>query len=280
MNDSTWHVPDNLLVRFALDVTSLDDVTAASIEAHLVACASCRDGVTAAAPAVVEATWIELADVIDRPRSSFVERAFRRMGVGSATSRVLAATLPLRAAGLIATVVVAAGAVALSRGAGADGPFLVLAPLAPLATVAAAFARVADPGGEAGIATPLHGAGLAVRRAATVLAVAFVTLGAASLALPSLSGAAEAWVLPGLALALSGLALATWVRIEAAVVGLSFAWCAGVTTMRFGAGWHTAIDSLALFGAGGQAAAVTLAVAAAAVLAARRDRLATLEVLR
>ena len=175
---------------------------------------------------------------------------------------------------------VAGGAVALSRAAGADGPFLVLAPLAPLGAVAAAFAPVADPGGEAGVATPLHGAGLVVRRTLAVLTVTFVALALAALALPNLSGSAAAWVLPGLALTLSALALATWTRIEVAVWSLGAGWLTAVTLGRWLVERPTAIDAVPLFTAPGQATAAAVAVAATAVLVARRDRLATLEAFR
>jgi hypothetical protein len=277
MTSTTWHAPPEVLRRFAVDPAGLDDVTAASVEAHLVACAECRRAVSAAVPALVDESWAGVADVIDRPRPNLVERLLERLGLPSTTARLLGATVPLRAAGLVATLVVAAGAAALSRSADADGPFLVLAPLVALATIAASFAPVADPGGEAGVATPMHGAGLAVRRAVAVLSVTFVALGLASLALPHLSGTAAAWVLPGLALTLSALALSTWIRVEAAAWALGSAWVIGLLVLRVQQGRATAIDAVPLFDTVGQIVAAAVAVGAAALLASRRERLATLE---
>jgi hypothetical protein len=278
MTSTTWHAPPDVLERFAGDPGGLDDVTAASVEAHLVACADCRRVVARApTPALVDETWAAIADVIDRPRPNLVERLLELLGLPSTTARLLGATAPLRAAGLVATLVVAAGAVALSRRSGADGPFLVLAPLAPLAAIAASFAPVLDPGGEAGMATPLHGAGLVLRRAAAVLSVTFLALGCASFALPNLSSTAAAWVLPSLALTLGALALSTWVPVEAAAWGLGGAWVLGLLGWRWHRGWSSAIDAVPIFDPVGQAAAALLAVAAAAVLVRRRDRLAVLE---
>jgi hypothetical protein len=280
MTSTTWHAPSRVLERFAADPAALDDVTAASVEAHLVACAECRQKVAAAVPALVDESWAAIVDVIDRPHPNLAERVLERLGLPSTTARLLGPTLPLRAAGLVATLVVAAGAATLSRTTGADGPFLVIAPLAPLATIAAAFAPVADPGGEAGAATPMYGARLAVRRAVAVLSVTFVALGAASLALPNLSSSAAAWVLPGLALTLTALALSTWIRLELAVWWLGTTWLGVVVLLRWGQGWGTAIDAVPLFDPIGQAAAAVVAAAAVSVLVSRRDRLALLDGLR
>ena len=278
MTSTTWHAPPDVLERFAGDPGGLDDVTAASVEAHLVACPDCRRVVArAAAPALVDESWAAIADVIDRPHPNLVERLLELVGLPSTTARLLGATAPLRAAGLVTTLLLAAGAAALSRQSGADGPFLVLAPLAPLAAVAATFAPVLDPGGEAGVATPLYGAGLVVRRAAAVLSVTFVALGLASLTLPHLSGEAAAWVLPGLALTLGALALGTWTRIEVAVWSLGATWIVGVLGLRWQQGWGSTVDAIPLFDPGGQAAALLVALGAAAVLVHRRDHLAILD---
>ena len=171
----------------------------------------------AAAPALAATSWAAIADRIDRPRPTLLERFLRRLGIGSGTGRLLAATPALQLAGLAAVAAVALAAGMLSRTVGANGLFLVLAPLVPLAAVAASFAPAADPAGEAGVGTPLHGAGLVLRRAGAVLAVTFGLLGVAALALPDLGPAAAAWVLPALALTLGSLALGTWLRVEVAV---------------------------------------------------------------
>jgi hypothetical protein len=281
MTDAHWHVPPPLLAGFADDPGAVDDVTAASIDAHLLACADCRQGLTAAAaPVLAAASWAAVADRIDRPRLTMLERLLRRLGIGSGTGRLLAATPALQAAGLVTVAVVAVAAGVLSRTAGADGLFLVLAPLVPLGAVAASFASAADPAGEAGVGTPLHGAGLVLRRAGAILTVNFGLLGAAALVLPDLGPSAAAWVLPALALALGSLALATWLRAEVAVATLAAGWLLTVWSLWWFAGHDIAVADSATFATAGQMAALAGTAAALTVLVARRDRFATLEVVR
>ena len=147
MTTTDWHVPDDLLRRFTDDPGAIDDVTASSIEAHLIQCADCRTRMAASAPAAfVAASWELVADRIDRPSGSMVERLLDRLGLDAGVARLLAATPALRAAGLAAVVGLAVGAAVLSRTSEAEGPFLVLAPLVPLLAVAASFAPASDPG--------------------------------------------------------------------------------------------------------------------------------------
>jgi hypothetical protein len=281
MTDAPWHVPTPLLARFADNPGNVDDVTAASIDAHLVACAECRHALTAAvAPAFAASSWAGVADRIDRPRATVLERLLRRLGMRSATTRLLAATPALQAAGLAAVAFIAVTAGVLSRTAGADGIFLVLAPLVPLGAVAASFASAADPAGEAGVGTPLHGAGLVLRRASAILAVNLGLLGAAALALPDLGPSAAAWVLPSLALARGALALGTWLRAEVAVATLASGWLLTAWGLWWFAGHDVAVADTATFAAHGQMAALAAVAAAVTVLVARRDRFATLEVAR
>lgn len=280
MTDIGWHAPPALLTRFAADPSAIDDTTAGSLEAHLVSCPSCRRALNGAAgPALVDASWSAIAERIDAPRQHVVLRLLGSIGVSSALARILAATPSLQAAGLAAIVAVATAAVVASRTAGALGPFLLIAPLAPLAAVAATFAASADPGGEAGVATPLHGVGLVVRRAVAVLAVTFVTLGVAAFALPELGPHAAAWVVPGLALALGAVALGTWVRVEVAVSLLAGGWLLAVSTVWW-AGDRGPVADTATFAASGQLTALAIAAAAATLVAVRRDRFATLEAFR
>ena len=281
MTDTDWHASPTLLARFALDPSAVDDTTASSIEAHLVGCAECRSQLSAGAdPAFVADSWAAVADRIDRPRASVVERLLDRLGISSGFARLLGATPALQAAGLTAVAALAVTAVVLSRTADAEGLFLVLAPLAPLLAVAASFTPAADPAGEAGVGTPLHGAGLVVRRAIVILGVSFGVLGVAALALPDLGPVAAAWVLPALALAVASLALGTWMRVEVAVGVLAGGWLFTLWSVWWLAGHDIAVADTVAFTAAGQMAAVAVTAAAAAVVVARRDQFATLEAFR
>jgi len=253
-------------------------VTVASIEGHLVACSACRVGLAAAtAPSYIAASWDAVADRIDRPRPSLVETFLERMGVGGGLARLVVATPALQFAGLAAVAGLAVAAVILSRSADAGGPFLVLAPLLPLAAVAATFTPAANPGGEAAVATPLHGAGLALRRAAIVLATTVMVLGLAAVGLPGIGMESAAWVLPALALALGSLALGTWWRVEICAGGLAAAWLVVTFSWRLTDGRHFSVGDTAVFRTTGQSGALGLALLATVILAARSDRYATLE---
>ena len=278
MSQTSWHVGRDVLSRFYADPASVDDVTASSIEAHLVSCDVCRAELTAFAPQDWLATsWDSVADQVDRPRATPMEWVLDRLGMRGGIARLVAATPALQLAGLAATLIVAVAAVVMSVGHGTDGPFLALAPLTPLAAVYISFAPTREPGGEAGVATPLNGAGLVVRRTAVVLAVTLGVLAVGALALPSLDANAAAWVLPALALSLGALALATWISIEVAVVSLAVGWLA-VLSVASVAGPRTAsiVDS-ATFSAVGQLFALVAVVVSLVVVVVRRDTFATSE---
>lgn len=276
MTTTDWHVPDATLVAFARDPRRLDGVAAGSAEAHLLHCPQCRAAVAEASPAtLVAASWAEVADVIDAPRRSLLERALTVVGVRATTARLVAATPALSLAWLAAVTVVTAAAVVVAHQRDASTVFLALAPLLPLGAVGVTFAAGADPAGEAGLAAPLAGAGLVLRRATAVLAASLVCLAIGAAALPVLDATAVAWVLPALALASGALALGTWRPVEQAAAGLAGLWLLAVIIAgsRADAG---GLAATALLGPPGQLAALTCTTAALAIVAVRRDRLALL----
>lgn len=281
MTDRTWHASTEQLHGFANHPESMEQTTAASLEAHLVGCDACRRDLAAAAdPATIARSWEALTDRIDQPRRSMVERALVRLGARSGSARLVAATPGLRASGLAGIALVAVAAVAMARGMGAEGPFLTAAPLVPLAAVAVSILPGADPIGEASVATPMHGIGLVLRRAVAILAVSFALLGVAALALPNLDLEAAAWVLPALALSVGAIALSTWIRMETAVTVLGGGWLFALTAVWLLAGRDVvAVDSRS-FVLATQLTALAVAVVAMAAIGARRDRLATLEAFR
>jgi len=102
----------------------------------------------------------------------------------------------------------------------------------------------------------------------------------AALALPDLGASAAAWVLPALALAAGALALATWLRVEVAVATLGAGWLLAVATAWWVAGREAPVADAATFAVAGQLTALLVAGVGVAVVAARRDRFATLEAFR
>lgn len=274
-----WHASDELLMRFVVDPAALDGAAAASLEAHLIACGRCRSSLNDHIGVdQVETSWSSIAQRIDEPRRSLLERGLSRLGVPEATARLIGATPALTAAALAAVVVVAAVVVAASRVTGSAGSFLVIAPLLPLAVVAAAFAPTSDPAGEAGIATPLHGIGLVLRRSSVVLAAVFIVLGIAALAIGDLQAPVIGWLLPSWALAVAALALATWLRAEVAAGALAFGWVVVVSLSRWMEGRTAGYAESPVFDTAGHVAALMVLVVALGVVHVRRDRFQTMEV--
>ncbi|MGW3359167.1 zf-HC2 domain-containing protein [Streptomyces bungoensis] len=206
----------------------------------------------------------------------------------SRPARLLWAAGPaVRGAWLPAVLVVAAGAMALGHGGGFPGAralLLAVAPVVPVAGVALSYGPHADPLHEITAATPAGGLRLALIRTAAVLAVSLPLLTLTGLLLPA-SGApaAAAWLLPGLALTLGTLALASFVGCRAAAGITAGGWLGTVllpvSAAPVGEATARLADRLArcLDGAATQGAWAAAAVLSAALLAARRpayDRLA------
>ncbi len=273
MNDDSWHASEMLLDRFVADPCAVDGITAASLEAHLLTCGRCRARVSErTSTTLVADSWRRVAAAIDEPRLSLLERVMIRLGVSESTARLLAGTPSLGLAGLGSIIVLASAAVASGRATDTSGGFLVLAPLLPLLAIATAFAAVADPAGEAGVATPLHGIGLVLRRAVVLLVAVFMVLGAADLAVGEVGVPVIAWVLPALALTLGALALGTWYRAETAASGLAIVWTLAVVGVRWMDGFQTGYADTATFSPPGQAIALLVLVIATAVVVVRRDQ--------
>jgi hypothetical protein len=274
---STWHAAPHVLARFATKPEDLDNVTASSVEEHLIACEQCRRAVAAAAePATITASWNAIADQVDRPPRPVGERLLGWFFPDD-MARVVAATPALRLSWLAAVIAVVAAVVAVTRSAGSPTPFLALAPLVPLAGVAISFGPAPDPAGEAALATPMHGAGLVLRRTVVVLATSLPIVLVGALALPALEWRSVGWVLPAIALSVAALALSTWLPPLTSTVTTFVAW----ETTLFVAGIvdrsPRAVSDGPVFGPAGQLAFALIIPLMVAVLGVRQLRLATME---
>ncbi|WP_065964479.1 zf-HC2 domain-containing protein [Streptomyces sparsogenes] len=149
---------------------------------------------------------------------------------------------------LLVTGLVAAGAARAAGMSGVRPLLLALAPVLPSAGVAVSYGRHADPMHELAASTPSGGLRLLLTRTASVLAVSVPLLTLAGQLLPAAAGApaTPAWLLPGLALTLAALALASY-------VGCRIATCA-VT-----AGWLLAVGGPALLAGAGESGESSLA---------------------
>jgi len=204
------HASAELLRRYVGgDPTVAADVVWA-VEVHLESCADCRARLTVEAPAVtplVDEVWaaIEL-DTVPVP----VKRA--RWLVTWAT--------PAMVPWLVMTAVVTLLALVADRVISGSYPSiaLLLAPVAPVAGVAAAWAKGLDPAHELVAATPRAGLYLVLRRTVAVLAVVIPLMVVATWTSP------VRWLLPCLAFTVVTLALGGFVGVRRAAVGLVAAW--------------------------------------------------------
>ncbi|MGY1652786.1 zf-HC2 domain-containing protein [Geodermatophilus sp. SYSU D01119] len=233
MSTSTggWHADEDLLSRYVRG--DAGPVAAASLEQHLLRCASCRDRIAAHVPVpLLDAAWERVRDeaVAGRPRR--LERLLVRLGVPASDALLVATAPSLRTSWLVGLVVTLVF-VGLGAAYGGDRGltfFLLVAPLVPVAGVAFAYGPDADPSHEAALATPYPATRLLLLRTAAVLAASLPPVLVAALLVPALSWTAVAWLLPALSLTAALLAASTWVRPTVTAAALGAGWTAAVTS--------------------------------------------------
>jgi hypothetical protein len=160
-----------------------------------------------------------------------IERLLVAAGVHEHIARLLAATPSLRASWFLAIgIALAFGVVAAHAAETGITLFLVVAPLLPLAGVAAAYGPGVDPTYEIGLVAPLRSFRLLLIRAVAVLASTTSLALLASLALPSVGWASAAWLLPSLGLVTASLALSSVMTPLVAATGVALLWV-GATTL-------------------------------------------------
>ncbi|HEX2806753.1 MAG TPA: zf-HC2 domain-containing protein [Kineosporiaceae bacterium] len=235
-----WHADPALLSRYLAG--ALDAVTGSSVEQHVNRCATCRNAVgSLLEPRLVERTWAGIREAVERPSLPSVLRLARRCGLPEPTAVLLAGAASLRGAWLVGAFLSLCFATmaAYASGGTALAPFLLVAPLAPVLGVGAAYGPRQDPL-EALIATAPYGrTKLILLRTIAVLVSVLPGTALLGLAIPGPSHAAAA-----VSLAWSGVVLGstralapTW-PVEAAqqgvYLGLAVAACA-VIAIRAGA---------------------------------------------
>jgi len=241
------------------------------VESHLLACAACRGGVAPAAPAArLDAIWAQIEEAVDTPRRRPVERALVRLGVHDHTARLLAATPSLTTAWLLSVtaslVFALAAAQSTPRGVLL---FLAVAPVLPVAGVAAAFGRDTDPTYDVALAAPYPSFRLLLLRTAAVLASTVLLVGLAALLLPTAPGLAAAWLLPALALSTATLALSARVPAAAAAGAVVALWLGALFTAVRATG-----STYGAFGVVGQTACLALIAISIALISGLHRRAA------
>jgi hypothetical protein len=227
------HIPAPLLDRYAAGGERIGADALWALEAHLEACAPCRHRLREA----VQRRSPDTVALLERVHDALDAEVARSPGMP--TRRPLRARLPGRALWwappallprLAMTVLVVAVALGLDLADELDGgrfPSLVLllAPVAPLLGVAAAWSRGLDPAHELTCASPRAGLSMVLRRTVAVLAVVIPLLAAGGL----LVGASPVrWLLPCLAFTAGALALGELVGLHRAAIGLASGWVAVV----------------------------------------------------
>jgi hypothetical protein len=279
----TWHASPETLERYAGGIAS--PAEAASIEPHLFDCHQCRDMLVTATPPEVDerltGILAGIVDAADAPAPTFIERIVRLLGVPDHVARLLGVTPSLRASWLGGIALTLAFAVVASDVRGGATIFLLVAPLLPVAGVAAAFRQSADASGEMSAVASTRASWLLLIRTVAVLTTTLMLTGAAALALPGNEWEAAAWLVPSLALAASAVALSTWINPTVAAGILAGAWmcgCAatfGPIARRLGTIRDVPADDLIarsfLFGPTGQGVLALVALAAVTITVLQRE---------
>jgi hypothetical protein len=226
---ATWHVDATALAAYAEGRCT--SITGVSVEAHLMSCSSCAAAFRELMPREpVDRAWRAIRARVEEPRPGVVERLLRRLGLSAESARLLGAVPAFFGAwvlGLFAITVFAALAAGFAGDLGLS-LFLIVAPLAPVAGVAASFGGEADPSHELVAVTPYSSLRLLLLRTAGVLATSIPVTMVLGLVLPGPAWLAVAWLTPALAGIAITLALSPYVGTTTTAAVLGATWSVGV----------------------------------------------------
>jgi Putative zinc-finger len=254
-----WHAEGAAIQRW-VDGTA-GPLLGASVEQHLLRCPDCR---TQVAPRVeappLEAVWDRVLEAVEVPRAGVVQRLLRRLGADPSDALLVASAPMLRAAWLggLTFALLFVAAAALATGDQGVGLFLLLAPLVPVAGVAASYGPSTDPTHDITVASPYPTLRLVLLRTAAVLATSAPLAVVVGALLPVPTAVAVAWLVPAGCFVAVVLTASTWVDPVPAGVAVALVWVVlAARALRAGAPLDL-VDPTAL--------AVHAAVAVAAVL--------------
>ncbi len=207
----TWHASDELLRGYADGDAIAADVVWA-VEVHMETCADCRARLAGTADAVVPLLDRVWADLEPAPEPAPLRRGrWLATWATPAMGPWLLMTALVTLTALLADLLIPQPFPSLA---------LLLAPIAPVAGVAAAWARGLDPAHELVAATPRSGLHLVLRRTLAVLVVVIPLLAVTTWTSPL------RWLLPCLAFTVATLALGGFVGVRRAATALIAGWAA------------------------------------------------------
>jgi Putative zinc-finger len=256
-----------------------------SVEAHLAGCQRCRTVLAECRPADqgrLDRNRAVLLARVGMPAPGPLQRTLRHCGVSGDTVALLTATPSLRRswlAGIVLVLLAALGAAWLAPVGAAPTPtalghdllpwnlvpFLVLAPLLPLAAVAVAFSAVLDPAFQLAMAAPMAKTRLLLVRSVAVVGATLVPTVLLGQALPGPWWLATATLLPALALCSAALAAGTLAGTTRGAITVGVGWLAAVVAAGI-----VAHSPALIFGPSGQGTALAVLAVAVVVLLARR----------
>jgi hypothetical protein len=259
---ATWHADDDLLASYVRG--DAGPLRGTSLEQHLTHCAACRTRIaTHVETEPLDMVWSRIQEQAQAPEPGLIEKVLGWCGVSEQSGRLLAAVPSMRGGWLLGVTIalIFAGLAALFSEDVGISMFLLVAPLAPVAGVAAAFGGDADPSHEIVTTTPYSAGRLLLLRTLAVLATCTPIAMLVGLALPGPAWLAVAWLSPAAAGIAVALALAPAVGLTYAATSVGAVWTTlSIATSR-------ALDPLALVGSAGQLVCLCLVtVSAAAIL--------------
>jgi len=208
----TWHIPEPMALAYVSG--EVQGARAASIEAHVMTCATCRSLVGREVPTDrLDAIWADVEELVDSPRRSLAERLLTRVGLPESDARLVASAPSLHLSWLTAI----AGVLAFAAWASQNGDrglalFLIVAPIVPVVAVAGAYGRWIDPTYEVSVSSSYPTLRLLLLRSTAVVIAAGLLAVVASLLVPD-ARVAAAWILPCLALVAVTLVLSRWLPL-------------------------------------------------------------------
>lgn len=275
----TWHAGLDLVDAYLEH--RLDYAQAASVEAHLAGCTTCRSSLvqqsrrTHSAVARHEASWDALVERVDRPRLNWLERVLVRCGAPEHVARLVSSSELTRGWWLAGVSVLFMAALLAQHGTGVTGvaAFVLLAPVLPVAGITMAYGAMGEAAYEIAVVAPYSSLRRALVRSVTIVALWLPAAMILSLGLP---GAVPpvVWLLPALALSALTLALSSFVEpVRAASILLALWLVSAVPVSR---GLHrrdvdVLIEGLPQAHAAGQAVFLALSLGALVVVILRRS---------